>query len=82
VTPCEKVVSRLNKHDDVVECKFMKIAPTEMKRWLCPWSRCYGFKLSFWPVQYYAGIDLRWNQFYHCSSFFNLFTHVVQKTFG
>jgi len=27
VTVCEKVVPRLNKHDDVMECNFMKSAP-------------------------------------------------------
>jgi len=27
VTVCEKVVPRLNKHDDVIEWNFMKIAP-------------------------------------------------------
>jgi len=27
MTVCEKVVPRLNKHDDVIELKFMKIAP-------------------------------------------------------
>ena len=37
VTVCEKVVPRLNKHDDVIEWNFMKIAPPEMKSWLRPW---------------------------------------------
>jgi len=36
VTVCEKVVARLNKHDDVIERKFMKIAPLEIKSWLRP----------------------------------------------
>ena len=31
-----KVVPRLNKHDDVIEWHFMKIAPPEMKSWLRP----------------------------------------------
>ena len=35
VTVCENVVPRLNKQDDVIEWKFMKIAPPpEMKNWL------------------------------------------------
>ena len=40
VTVSEKVLPRLNKHDDVIEWNFMKIAPPpEMKSWLrpCPW---------------------------------------------
>jgi len=37
VTVCEKVVPRLNEHDDVIEWNFMKIAPLEMKSWLLPW---------------------------------------------
>jgi len=37
VTVCEKFVPRLNKHDDVIEQNFMKIAPPEMKSWLRPW---------------------------------------------
>jgi len=36
VTVCEKVVPQLNKHDDVIEWKFMKIAPPRNKSWLCP----------------------------------------------
>jgi len=35
-----KVVPQLNKHDDVIEWKFMKIAPPpEVKSWLHPWFR-------------------------------------------
>jgi len=37
VTVCEKVVPRLNKHDEVIEWKFVKIALPEMKSWLRPW---------------------------------------------
>jgi len=37
VTVCKKVVPRLNKHDDVIEWNFMKIAPPEMKSWLRRW---------------------------------------------
>jgi len=36
VTVCEKVVSRLNKHDDVIE---LKIPLPEMKSWLRPYYR-------------------------------------------
>jgi len=36
VTVCEKVVPRLNKHDDVIEQNFMKIALPKMTSWLCP----------------------------------------------
>jgi len=36
VTVWEKVVPRLNKHDDVIEWNFVKIAPPEVKRWLRP----------------------------------------------
>jgi len=36
VIVCEKVVPRLNKHDDVIERDFMKTAPPEMKSWLRP----------------------------------------------
>jgi len=32
VTVCEKVVPRLSKHDDVIECN----SPPEMKSWLRP----------------------------------------------
>ena len=39
MTVCEKVVPRLNKHDDVIEWNFMKIAPPEMKSWLRPWPQ-------------------------------------------
>ena len=35
-TVCEKVVPRLNKHDDVIEWNFMKLPPPEMKSWLRP----------------------------------------------
>jgi len=35
VTVCKNVAPRLNKHDDVIEWNFMKIAPPpEMKAWL------------------------------------------------
>jgi len=34
-----KVVPRLNKHDDVIQWNFMKIAPPEMKSWLRPWPQ-------------------------------------------
>jgi len=37
VTVCAKVVPPLNKHDDVIDGNFMKIAP-EMKRRLRPWA--------------------------------------------
>jgi len=36
VTVCEKVVRRLNKHDDIIEGNIMKLPPPEMKSWLCP----------------------------------------------
>jgi len=38
VIVCEKVVPRLNKHDDVMELNFMKNCPPlpEMKSWLRP----------------------------------------------
>jgi len=36
VTVCEEVVPRLNKHIDVIEWNFVKIAPPEMKNWLRP----------------------------------------------
>jgi len=42
VTVCEKVVPRLNKHDDVIEGKFHEncpIAPPEMNSWLHPCSQ-------------------------------------------
>jgi len=39
VTVCEKVVPRLNKHDDVIEWNFMKIVPPEMKSWWRPCPR-------------------------------------------
>jgi len=41
VTVSEKVVQHLNKHDDVIEWNFMKIAPPEMKSWLRPWVNLY-----------------------------------------
>ena len=41
VTVCEKVVPRLNKHDDVIEWNFMKSAPPEMKSWLRPCPDVY-----------------------------------------
>jgi len=43
VTVYEKVVLRLNKHDNVIKWNFMKISPLEMKSWLRP---C--FQVSTW----------------------------------
>ena len=51
VTVCEKVVPRLNKHDDVIEWNFRKIAPPEMK--ICiflPMASSYNFYKVF-PVR-------------------------------
>ena len=40
VTVVEKVVTRLDKYDDVIEWNFMKIAPPQkMKSWLRPWCQ-------------------------------------------
>ena len=50
VTVCEKVVPRLNKHDDVIELKFMKIVPPEMKNWLRPCSRVSNLIGSFTAI--------------------------------
>jgi len=36
VTICEKVVVRLNEHDDVIEYKFMKIAPPRNEELVAP----------------------------------------------
>ena len=36
MTICEKVVSRLNKHDDVIEWNFMKIAPPTWRAGCAP----------------------------------------------
>jgi len=49
VTVCEKVVPRLNRHDDVIEWNLMKIAPPEMKSWLRPllWLAPFSFSELF-----------------------------------
>ena len=46
VTVCEKVVPRLNKHNDVIEWNFMKIAPPEMKSWLHPCPQQHSLQLQ------------------------------------
>jgi len=46
VTVCEKVVPRLNKHDDIIESNFMEVASSEMKSWLRP-CKVYILKTLF-----------------------------------
>jgi len=40
VTVCEKVVPRLNKHDDVIEWNFVKIAPPRNEELVAPLGWC------------------------------------------
>ena len=46
VTVCEKVLPRLNKHDDVIEWKFMKIAPAP--KWRADCARGYIYIQCYW----------------------------------
>jgi len=50
VTVCEKVVPRLNKHDDFIEWNFMNIAPLEMKSWLRPKSDALDKWFAVYPT--------------------------------
>ena len=43
MTVCEKLVTWLDKYDDVIEWNFMRIDPPEMKSWLRP---CFQVKLK------------------------------------
>jgi len=47
VTVCDKVVPRLNKHDDVIEWNFMKIAPPKWRAGCAPvWTSTKMWKHS------------------------------------
>jgi len=47
VTACEKIVPRLNKHDDVIEWKSMKISLTPNEELVAPLNQAEQFLMSF-----------------------------------
>jgi len=71
VTVCEKVVPRLNKHDDVIEWNSWKIAPSEMKSWLRPWSshiQSFIISRDYTPCSlYYCLLTSRISNYRCCS---------------
>ena len=53
VTVCEKVVPQLNKHDDVIEWNFMKIAPPRNEELVAPLIVIIGIRVRFHHALHY-----------------------------